>query len=130
MRGVKVLGVGMTRFGQHLDKSLKVLGAEAVGEALADAGIGRDDIQAAFVGNAMAGVMTGQECIRGQIVLRSIGLGGVPIYNMENACASASTAFHTGWMGVAAGLYEARQGERLDAGRRPRPPRRRPSTSE
>lgn len=106
MREVKVLGVGMTRFGKHLDKGLKVLGATAVEEALEDAGIGREDIRAAFVGNAMAGLMTGQECIRGQVVLRSSGLGGVPIYNMENACASASTAFHTGWMAIGAGMYD------------------------
>lgn len=106
MREVKVLGVGMTRFGKFLDKSLKMLGAEAVAEALADAGIEKDDVQAAFVGNAMAGLITGQECIRGQVVLRSIGLGGLPVYNMENACASASTAFHTGWMAIAGGMYD------------------------
>lgn len=106
MREVKVLGVGMTRFGKFLEKGLKALGGEAMIEALTDAGIGQSDIQAAFVGNAMAGLMTGQECIRGQVILRSLGLGGLPVYNMENACASASTAFHTGWMAVAGGMYD------------------------
>ena len=70
MREVKVLGVGMTRFGKFIDQGLKQLGAAAIGDALADAGIDQREIQAAFVGNAMAGLMTGQECIRGQVILR------------------------------------------------------------
>jgi acetyl-CoA acyltransferase len=106
MREVMVLGVGMTRFGRHPDKGLKALGSDAVREALEDAGFGPKDLEAAFVGNAMAGLMTGQECIRGQVILRSMGLGGLPVYNMENACASASTAFHTGWMAIAGGIYD------------------------
>jgi acetyl-CoA acyltransferase len=106
MREVKVVGVGMTRFGKFLDVGLKALGTEAVREALADAAIDQRQLEAAFVGNAMAGLVTGQECIRGQVILRGLGLGGLPIYNMENACASASTAFHTAWMAVAGGMYD------------------------
>jgi acetyl-CoA acetyltransferase len=106
MREVQVLGVGMTSFGKFVDRGLKALGGEAVREALADAGVAAGALQAAFVGNAMAGLVTGQECIRGQVVLRALGLGGLPVYNMENACASASTAFHTAWMAVAGGMYD------------------------
>ena len=50
--------------------------------------------------------MTGQESIRGQVMLRHTGLLGVPIVNVENACASSSTAFHLGWQAVAAGMQE------------------------
>ena len=71
-----VAGVGMTPFGKHMDTGLKALGAEAVKAALADAGIGQEDLQAAWVGNAAAGLVTGQECIRGQVVLRSAGSCG------------------------------------------------------
>ena len=46
-----------------------------------------------FVGNATAGILHGQEMIRGQSSLRNSGLLGTPIVNVENACASASTAF-------------------------------------
>jgi acetyl-CoA acetyltransferase len=106
MRDVMVVGIGMTRFGKFADRSLKSLGGEAASEALRDAGLGTGDIQAAFVGNAMAGLMTGQECIRGQVVLRSIGIDCIPVYNLENACASASTALHTAWMSVAGGQYD------------------------
>ena len=101
-----VAGVGMTRFGKHLDTGLKALGREPLLAALADAGIEKDDLEAAFVGNAMAGLITGQECIRGQVVLRSAGIGAIPVVNVENACASASTALHQACAMVSAGVYD------------------------
>jgi acetyl-CoA acetyltransferase len=101
-----VVGVGMTTFGKHLDRSIKSLAAEAVLAALADAGIGIDEIEVAFSGNAVAGVMTGQEMIRGQVVLHPLGLGGVPVFNVENACATGSTAFHQACALVTAGAYD------------------------
>jgi acetyl-CoA acetyltransferase len=101
-----VAGVGMTHFGKHLDTGLKALGAEAVKRALADAGIGQDAVEAAYIGNAAAGLVTGQESIRGQVILRSIGLGRIPVINVENACASASTALNQACAMVTAGLYD------------------------
>lgn len=101
-----VAGVGMTRFGKMLDRGLKSIGAEAVEAALRDAGMMGADIEAAFVGNAAAGLVTGQECIRGQVVLRSAGIGKIPVINVENACASASTALHQAAAMVTAGLYD------------------------
>jgi acetyl-CoA acetyltransferase len=102
----RVAGVGMTAFGKHVDRGLKSLGAEAVRAALADAGVGAADLEAAFVGNAAAGLVTGQECIRGQVILRSIGIGRIPVVNVENACASGSTAFQQACAMVSAGLYD------------------------
>lgn len=99
-------GVGMTRFGKHMDTGLKALGAEAVQAAIADAGIQAGDIEAAFVGNAAAGLVTGQECIRGQVILRSIGIGHIPVVNVENACASGSTALHQACAMVSTGCYD------------------------
>jgi acetyl-CoA acetyltransferase len=101
-----IAGVGMTRFGKHMETGLKALGAEAVQAALGDAGLEADALEAAYVGNAAAGLVTGQECIRGQVVLRSIGLGKLPVINVENACASASTALHQACAMVSAGLYD------------------------
>jgi acetyl-CoA acetyltransferase len=101
-----IAGVGMTTFGKHLDQGLKALGAEAVRAALADAGIEAKFLEAAYVGNAAAGLVTGQESIRGQVVLRSIGIGAIPVVNVENACASASTAFQQAAAMVSAGLYD------------------------
>ncbi|HYL60733.1 MAG TPA: thiolase family protein, partial [Candidatus Acidoferrales bacterium] len=70
------------------------------------AGVDQNKIQAAVVGNAMEGLVTGQECVRGQVVLRDMGVGGIPIINCENACASSATAFHLAWLYVASGMYD------------------------
>ncbi len=101
-----VAGVGMTNFGKHLTEGLKAIGGQAVTAALADAGITGADLDAAYVGNAAAGLITGQESIRGQVVLRGIGLGKLPVINVENACASASTAVHQAAAMITAGLYD------------------------
>ncbi|MFN2376092.1 MAG: thiolase family protein, partial [Candidatus Binatia bacterium] len=101
-----VAGVGMTTFGKHMDKGLKALGGEAVVAALTDAGLTADDLQAAYVGNAAAGLITGQESIRGEVVLRGMGIGRIPVVNVENACASASTAFQQAAAMVTAGFYD------------------------
>ena len=101
-----VAGVGMTQFGKHLDTGLKALGASAVQAAVADAGVALGDLEAAYVGNAAAGLVTGQESIRGQVILRSIGLGRLPVVNVENACASGSTALNQASAMVTAGLYD------------------------
>jgi acetyl-CoA acetyltransferase len=101
-----IAGVGMTTFGKHLETGLKALGAEAVQAAATDAGVALGDLDAAFVGNAAAGLITGQESIRGEVVLRSIGVGRLPVINVENACASASTALHQAAAMVTAGLYD------------------------
>jgi len=101
-----VAGVGMTRFGKHMETGLKALGAEAVQAAIEDSDIGVADLEAAYVGNAMAGLVTGQESIRGQVVLRSIGIGRIPVINVENACGSASTAFNQACAMVSAGYYD------------------------
>ena len=106
MRDVAVIGAGMTRFGKFLDRSMKDLTREAVDGALSSAGIDKSKLEAAIVGNAAAGLITGQECIRGQVVLREMGIGGIPIINTENACASSSTAFHMAWLYVASGMYD------------------------
>jgi acetyl-CoA acetyltransferase len=106
MRDVAIIGAGMTRFGKFLDRSMKDLTREAVDAALSCAGIDKSKIEAALVGNAAAGLVTGQECIRGQVVLREMGIGAIPIINIENACASSSTAFHLAWLYVASGMYD------------------------
>src|ERR1700682_6056100 len=103
----------MTRFGKHLERSARDLVEEAVAGALADAAIGPAQVQAAYVGNAVSGLMSGQESIRGQVVLRRTGLLGVPIVNVENACASSWTALHLAWQAVASGMYEC-----VECGRR------------
>jgi acetyl-CoA acetyltransferase len=106
MRDVFIVGVGMTRFGKHLERTEKDLVAEAVNKATADADLAIGDIQSAWFSNSMWGYFEGQHCIRGQVALRPLGIHSIPIMNVENACASASNALHGAWMGVASGLYD------------------------
>src|SRR6266536_6347355 len=106
MQKVRVVGAGMTRFGKYLDRGMRDLAEEAVRNAVQDASLDIQEIQAAYVSNSVAGLITGQEAIRGQVVLRHTGLMGIPIVNVENACAGASTAFHLGWISVASGMYD------------------------
>lgn len=103
---VVISGVGMSDFGKFLDTSMKDLGRVAVERAFADAEVQASDIQAMFFSNALAGLITGQECIRGEVVGYPLGLAGIPIHNVENACASGGNALHLAWMAVASGLYE------------------------
>jgi acetyl-CoA acyltransferase len=106
VREVFVAGAASTPFGKYLDRPLRSLAEEAVGDALADAGASPGDVEAAYFANAAAGVLTGQEMIRGQTALRATGLLGIPLVNVENACASGSSAFHLAWLAVASGWVE------------------------
>jgi acetyl-CoA acetyltransferase len=96
----------MTRFAKQPERNLKSLAAEAVENALADAELELKSIQAIYFGNAVAGSITGQEMVRGQITLRPIGVHSTPVINVENACASASSALHLAWLSVASGQYD------------------------
>jgi acetyl-CoA acetyltransferase len=78
-----VAGVGMTRFGKYLDTTLKSLAIQSIELALQDAGLQAADLDAAYMGNAAAGLIVGQEMIRGQVALRSMGVGRIPVVNVE-----------------------------------------------
>jgi acetyl-CoA acetyltransferase len=101
-----IAGVGMTPFGKFLDRSLKSLAGEAIVAALDDAGLDKGDLQAAWVGNVGAGIVQGQVCVPGQVVLRDIGIGKIPVVNVENACASSATAFQQACSLVTLGAHD------------------------
>ena len=94
MNEVYVAGVSMTSFGKQLNRSIKDLAAEALQGVLADAGAAREDIEAVFYGNCVQGHMEGQDMVRGEIALREAGIEKIPVINVENACATGSTALH------------------------------------
>ena len=101
-----IAGVGMTRFGKFLDRSIKSLAGEAIQAALTDAGVDKDDLQAAWVGNVGAGIVSGQVCVPGQVILRDMGVGNIPVINVENACASSATAFQQACSMVTLGAHD------------------------
>ncbi|MBC2716002.1 MAG: thiolase family protein [Desulfobacteraceae bacterium] len=107
MSDVYVVGVGMIRFNKYPDKTVRGMAAESVDLVLNDAGLDKGDLQAAYVSNTFWGMFSNQHSIRGEIILRDIGIGGIPVVNCENACAGASTAFHLGYTAIRAGMYDA-----------------------
>ena len=100
---VAVIGTGLTPFGRFEDRSLKTLAAPAIEEALEDAGLDRGDVEMAFVANAVAAVTTGQVAVVGQVVLGHLGIGGIPVYNIDNACAGSSSALNLAVMAIRSG---------------------------
>ncbi|MGE0219068.1 thiolase family protein [Mycolicibacterium sp.] len=106
MRKVVVAGVGMTKFGKMVDRSYASLVTEATGQALADAGADATDVQIVYYSNSGAGLMHGQESVRGQHAVRGSGLEGIALVNVENACASGSTALNQAWLAVASGQVD------------------------
>jgi acetyl-CoA acetyltransferase len=106
MDDVYVIGVSMTPFGRFPAKSVKNLTQEAVRGALADAALARDAVGAAYFANTTQGLMEGQHLVPGQIALREIGFEGIAMVNVENACASASSAFHGAYLAVKAGMSD------------------------
>ncbi len=102
---VFIAGISMTRFGKRPDDSVKSLTAEAVTAALKDAGADVADIEAAWFSNTRQPMLEGQNTVRGQIALRPLGLTGIPVVNVENACASGSTALLSAihWIRAGAG---------------------------
>jgi len=103
---VYIIGVGMIKFGKYLEKGIKTLTGEALELVLKDCDLTRSDIQAAWFSNTGWGMYTFQHSIRGQVALTANGLDRIPITNVENACASGSTAFHGAWTAIRAGLYD------------------------
>jgi len=107
MPDVYVAGTGIHPFGKHPDKRLRDIAFPAVRDALDDAGLRVGDIEIAFVGNAYSGLITGQESVRGQTVLRHCGVSDIPIVNVENACASGSTGIFQARLALLSGEYDA-----------------------
>ena len=108
LRTVVVAGVGMTAFGKFLDRSIKSLVAESVQAAIKDSQMGDSDkgIDTIYYANTASGILQGQHSVRGQHAMREAGLNGIPLINIENACASGSTALNQAWLAVASGYVD------------------------
>lgn len=103
---VYIVGVGMTAFGKHTQRSVTDLAGEAMSAALDDAGVSPSQLQAAYYGNSTQSFLHGQLMIGGQIALRSLGVEQIPVFNVENACATGASAFHLAVTSIRAGETE------------------------
>lgn len=103
---VYITGVGHTPLGRHPDLSVKQLTKQAVDLALADGGYVLDEVQAAWFSNVRQGQMERQNSIRGQCALHAMGVSGIPIFNVENACASSSSGLFNAFLAIKSGLFD------------------------
>jgi acetyl-CoA acetyltransferase len=103
---IYIVGVGMPKFGKFLEKSIKDLSALAISGALEDSKLDKSEIECAWFSNSTWGVFSFQHMIRGEVALFPHGIEKIPVFNVENACAGASTALHGAWMAIKAGLYD------------------------
>ena len=106
MSSAYIIGSGQTPCGKFPDATVASLAVQALDAALSDAGVDPEQVEAIFFANALSGLITGQECVRGQVALRTTRYGGIPVFNVENACASGSTALNMASLAIDAGAYE------------------------
>jgi acetyl-CoA acetyltransferase len=106
MTTIYVAGIAMTVFGRHVERSLHDLAGEALQGALGDAGCKASDLGVAFYSGMTNGPLQGQISIPGQVVFAKIGIEGIPVYNVENACASGSSAFNLAVQSLKAGTTD------------------------
>lgn len=100
MTEVYLSGGAMTAFGRHTGVLAPELAQQAILKAMDDAGVAPRDIQAIYCANVLGGM------ILGQVIVRDLGFGGIPVYNVENACASGATAVHLARHAMLAGQYD------------------------
>jgi acetyl-CoA acetyltransferase len=103
---IYVAGIAMTVFGRHPERSLEDLAGEALQGALKDAGCKLGDIGVAYYSGMTNGPLQGQISIPGQVVFSKIGIEGIPVYNVENACASGSSGFNLAVQSLKAGTAD------------------------
>jgi acetyl-CoA acetyltransferase len=96
----------MTVFGRHTERSLDDLAREALNGAVKDASCSIADIGVAYYAGTTNGPLQGQLCIPGQVVFSKIGIEGIPVFNIENACASGSSAFNLAVQSLKAGTTD------------------------
>jgi benzoylsuccinyl-CoA thiolase BbsB subunit len=101
MQNVFVIGGAMIAMGKYPASSYSNLAIPAVLNALADASVTREQIGAVYCGHAFGGMLTGQR------IIKEIGLGGIPVINIDNACSGGASALNQAYHGVKQGRHDA-----------------------
>jgi len=99
-RTVYIAGIGIIKWGYFPEKESYELAAESILNSLEDAEMKWEEIQAAYCGSVYQGTGSGHQAVK------EIGLTGIPVINIENACSSGSSAFRLAYQAVATGLYD------------------------
>jgi len=105
MRSVSIIGIGLTKFGEHWETGFRELIVEAAAKAVADAGIEGKEIQALYGGVMASGRLMGQRHI-GALLADQLGMNPLASTRVEAACASGGVAVRSGYLAVASGMYD------------------------
>lgn len=100
MPNAYIIGIGLTKFGRHPDRTVESLAAEAIGIALRDAQVEWKEVQQLYAAHVNQGVAAGQR------VIKEVGPSGIPVLNIENCSAASSTALREASMAVRSGEYD------------------------
>lgn len=95
-----IVGAAMIPMGKHRESSYSGLALPAILNALASAGVAAGDVGAVVCGHAFGGMLTGQR------IVKEIGIGSVPVINVDNACSGGATALHLAWRDVCEGRHD------------------------
>lgn len=100
---VAIIGMGCSRFGERWESSGEDLILEAFTECIEDAGIGKEEIQAAYLGSHFTEINIGKSAMA---LAQTLKLPFLPVTRTENFCATATEAFRAACYSVAAGVYD------------------------
>ncbi len=103
MREVAIIGAGITKFGEHWDKSLRDIFVESALAAIKDANV--DHIDSMYVGCMSGGLFVAQEHL-GAFLADYLGQSSIPAVRVESACASGGVALRQGFIEVASGISD------------------------
>jgi benzoylsuccinyl-CoA thiolase BbsB subunit len=93
-------GAAMIPMGKHKESSYSGLALPAVLNALKSAGIAPREVDAVLCGHAFGGMLTGQR------IVKELGIGSIPVTNIDNACSGGATALHMAWKDIQAGRHD------------------------
>lgn len=100
---VAIIGMGCTRFGERWEDGAEELMVEAFTECIKDAGLEKNDIQAAWLGTCIDEVNVGKAAVP---LSTSLRLPFIPVTRVENYCASGTESFRGAVYAVASGAYD------------------------
>ncbi len=106
MKNVYIVGVGKIRFDKYPTETVRSMAEKSINLALEDAGLDKTDLQSVYFSNSFWGMFDKQDSIRGQVVMRGMGVDKIPVTNVENACAGASTALHLAYTAIRAEMFD------------------------
>jgi benzoylsuccinyl-CoA thiolase BbsB subunit len=95
-----IVGAAMIPMGKHRESSYSGLALPAILNALASAGVATSEVNAVVCGHAFGGMLTGQR------IVKEIGIGSVPVMNIDNACSGGASALHLAWKDVSEGRHD------------------------